>query len=167
MNIENVAVVGAGTMGNGIAHVCALAGVGVALVDLDAAALDRAMAAIDRNLERQRAKGRIGAGDRAGALGRIEPATGLERVGRAELVVEAVPEIADLKFEIFAELDRLAPKDAILASNTSSISITAIAARTSRPGEGRRDALHEPGPGHEAGRGHPRSAHGRRRPWRP
>ncbi len=135
MNIERVAVVGAGTMGNGIAHVCALAGVEVALVDSDAAALDRAVATIGRNLERQRAKGRIGAGDRTAALERIEPVTGLERIGEAGLVVEAVPEIAALKYEIFAELDRLAPGGALLASNTSSISITAIAARTSRPGQ--------------------------------
>ena len=134
MNIERVAVVGAGTMGNGIAHVCALAGLEVVLVDSDAAALDRGVATIGRNLERQRAKGRIDAGDRAGALARIEPASGLERVGQAGLVVEAVPEVAALKYEIFAELDRVAPPGAILASNTSSISITAIAARTSRPG---------------------------------
>ena len=135
MNIERVAVVGAGTMGNGIAHVCALAGLEVALVDSDAAALDRGVATIGRNLERQRAKGRIGAEDQAGALGRIEPATALERVGDAGLVVEAVPEIAALKYDIFEQLDRLAPGDALLASNTSSISITALAARTSRPGQ--------------------------------
>lgn len=134
MNIERVAVVGAGIMGNGIAHVCALAGVKVVLVDPDAAALDRAVATIGRNLERQRSKGRIGAGDRAAALERIEPVCGLERIGEAGLVVEAVPEIAGLKYEIFAELDRLAPGGALLASNTSSISITALAARTSRPG---------------------------------
>ena len=135
MNIERVAVVGAGTMGNGIAHVCALAGVEVALVDSDAAALDRAVGTIGRNLERQRAKGRIGAGDRTAAIERIEPVSALERIGEAGLVVEAVPEIAALKYEIFAELDRLAPAGALLASNTSSISITAIAARTSRPGQ--------------------------------
>ena len=135
MNIERVAVVGAGTMGNGIAHVCALAGLEVALVDSDAAALDRGVATIGRNLERQRAKGRIDAEDQAGALGRIEPATALERVGDAGLVVEAVPEIAALKYDIFEQLDRLAPRDALLASNTSSISITALAARTSRPGQ--------------------------------
>ncbi|MDE2975848.1 MAG: 3-hydroxybutyryl-CoA dehydrogenase [Gemmatimonadota bacterium] len=134
MNIERVAVVGAGTMGNGIAHVCALAGLQVVLVDTDAAALDRGVATIGRNLERQRARGRIDAGAVAGALGRIEPAPGLEHVGQAGLVVEAVPEVAALKYEIFAELDRMAPPGAILASNTSSISITAIAARTSRPG---------------------------------
>lgn len=135
MTIEQVAVVGAGTMGNGIAHVCALAGMEVVLVDSDRGALDCGVATIARNLERQRSKGRISAVERDGALGRVEPATGLERVSQAGLVVEAVPEIAGLKYEIFEQLDRFAPPGAILASNTSSISITAIAARTGRPGK--------------------------------
>ena len=135
MTINRVAVVGAGTMGNGIAHVCALAGLEVVLVDSDPDALDRGVATVGRNLERQLSKGRIDAADRDGALERIEPATGLERVGQAVLVVEAVPEIAELKYGIFEQLDRLAPPGAILASNTSSISITAIAARTRRPGK--------------------------------
>ncbi len=135
MTIERVAVVGAGTMGNGIAHVCALAGLEVMLVDSDRGALDRGAATIGRNLERQRSKGRISAAERSAALDRIESATALERVSRAGLVVEAVPEIANLKYEIFSQLDRFAPHDAILASNTSSISITAIASRTQRPGQ--------------------------------
>ena len=135
MTIDRVAVVGAGTMGNGIAHVCALAGLEVVLVDSDSGALDRGVATIGRNLERQQSRGRISAAERRRALDRIERATALERVGDAGLVVEAVPEIADLKYEIFEQLDRFAPGEAILASNTSSISITAIAARTSRPGQ--------------------------------
>ena len=135
MTIDRVAVVGAGTMGNGIAHVCALAGLEVVLVDSDSGALDRGVATIGRNLERQQSRGRISAAERRRALDRIERATALERVGDAGLVVEAVPEIADLKYEIFEKLDRFAPGEAILASNTSSISITAIAARTSRPGQ--------------------------------
>ncbi|MDE2875307.1 MAG: 3-hydroxybutyryl-CoA dehydrogenase [Gemmatimonadota bacterium] len=135
MTIERVAVVGAGTMGNGIAHVCALAGLEVVLVDSDPGAHERGLATIGRNLERQRSKGKIGEAERHAALGRIEPATALERVSRAGLVVEAVPEIAELKYGIFEQLDRLAPRDAILASNTSSISITAIAAGTTRPGQ--------------------------------
>ena len=135
MTIDRVAVVGAGTMGNGIAHVCALAGLEVVLVDSDPGALDRGVATIGRNLERQQSRGKISAEERRRALDRIERATVLERVGDAGLVVEAVPEIADLKFEIFEQLDRFSPGDAILASNTSSISITAIAARTSRPGQ--------------------------------
>ena len=135
MNFERVAVVGAGTMGNGIAHVCALAGIEVALVDPDAAALDRAMTTIGRNLARQLSKDGIPDADRERALDRIEPNTGLEHVGDAGLVVEAVPENAAVKYDIFRQLDRLAPDEAILASNTSSISITAIAAHTSRPGQ--------------------------------
>ena len=135
MTIDRVAVVGAGTMGNGIAHVCALAGLEIVLVDSDSGALDRGVATIGRNLERQQSRGRISAAERRRALDRIERATALERVGDAGLVVEAVPEIADLKYEIFEKLDRFAPGEAILASNTSSISITAIAARTSRPGQ--------------------------------
>lgn len=132
MSMHRVAVVGAGTMGNGIAHVSALAGLDVTLVDSDAGALDRAVATMARNLERQVAKGRISGPQRAEALARVVPGQ-LEDVARADLVIEAVPEIAQLKYEIFAAVDRLAPEHAILASNTSSISITAIAACTDRP----------------------------------
>ena len=135
MTIERVAVVGAGTMGNGIAHVCALAGLEVVLVDADRDALDRGVATIERNLERQRSKGKISAAERDGALDRIEPVTALDPLDGVGLVVEAVPEIAELKYAIFEQLDRIAPPHAILASNTSSISITAIAARTTRPGK--------------------------------
>ena len=135
MTIDRVAVVGAGTMGNGIAHVCAVAGMEVVLVDSDPGALEGGLATIGRNLERQQSKGKISEAERRAALASIEPATALERVSRAGLVVEAVPEIAELKYGIFERLDRLAPRDAILASNTSSISITAIAARTTRPGQ--------------------------------
>ena len=135
MSIDRVAVVGAGTMGNGIAHVCALGGLRVALIDADSGALERGVATIGRNLDRQLARGVITDEGRAGALGRIAPSASLDPVKGAGLVIEAVPEIAGLKYEIFSELDRLAPDHAILASNTSSISITAIAARTGRPGQ--------------------------------
>ncbi len=135
MTIRRVAVVGAGTMGNGIAHVCALGGLEVVLVDSDRDALDRGLATVGRNLERQRSRRRIPDADARRTLDRIEPTTALERVGDAGLVVEAVPEVAELKYEIFQRLDRLAPPQAILASNTSSISITAIAARTTRAGQ--------------------------------
>lgn len=134
MNTNRIAVIGAGTMGNGIAHVCALAGKRVTLIDADRQALDRGIATMARNLERQAAKGRITDAQRAEALACVAPGQ-LEDVARAGLVIEAVPESAPLKYEIFAELDRLAPEDAILASNTSSISITAIGARTDRPGQ--------------------------------
>ncbi len=134
MSMHRVAVIGAGTMGNGIAHVSALAGLDVTLVDSDAGALDRAVATMAHNLERQVARGRISGPQRAEALARVAPGQ-LEDVTRADLVIEAVPEIAQLKYEIFAAVDRLAPEHAILASNTSSISITAIAACTDRPGK--------------------------------
>ena len=135
MSIDRVAVVGSGTMGNGIAHVCALGGLGVELVDEDSGALERGMATIGRNLDRQLSRGLITGEERAGALGRIVPSTSLEAVKGVGLVIEAVPEIAALKYEIFSELDRLAPDHAILASNTSSISITGIAAHTGRAGQ--------------------------------
>ena len=134
MNTNRIAVIGAGTMGNGIAHVCALACRQVTLIDADRQALDRGLATMARNLGRQAAKGRITDAQRAETLARVAPGQ-LEDVARAGLVIEAVPESAPLKYEIFAELDRLAPEGAILASNTSSISITAIAARTDRPGQ--------------------------------
>ena len=133
MKIERVAVIGAGTMGNGIAHVCALSGLAVSLVDSDAPALERALATIDRNLARQLARGSIAAGDRDRALALIEGGRSLDVAARAELVIEAVPEVAALKRDIFAELDAVAPPGTILASNTSSISITAVAAATGRP----------------------------------
>ena len=133
MKIERVAVIGAGTMGNGIAHVCALGGLGVSLADADAGALERGLAMIDRNLGRQLAKGRITAEERDRARARIDGGRSLDAAAQADLVIESVPERAELKREIFAELDRAAPPGTILASNTSSISITAIAAATGRP----------------------------------
>ena len=133
MKIERVVVIGAGTMGNGIAHVCALCGLGVSLVDADAGALDRGLAAIDRNLGRQLARGRITAGERGRALALIEGGRSLNAAAHAQVVIEAVPERATLKRDIFAELDEVTPPGTILASNTSSISITAIAAATGRP----------------------------------
>jgi 3-hydroxybutyryl-CoA dehydrogenase len=134
MTVEHVAVVGGGTMGNGIAHVCAQGGLGVTLVDVDAAALDRALATIGSNLDRQVRKGTIDEAGREATLGRIRSSTSVEEAARgAQLVVEAVPEKAELKYELFQRLDTAAGPDAILASNTSSISITEIAARTSRP----------------------------------
>lgn len=133
LSFVRVAVVGAGTMGNGIAHVFAVGGAQVALIDSSGAALEGALATIGRNLRRQVAKGVLTAGEREAALGRIETATELEAAGSAELVVEAVPEVESLKREIFAKLDGIAPPGTILASNTSSISITKIGAATSRP----------------------------------
>ena len=133
MKIERVAVIGAGTMGNGIAHVCALGGLAVSLVDAHAGALDRGVATIERNLGRQLARGRITEGERGRALARIAGGRSLDAAARTDLVIEAVPEVEALKREIFAELDRVTPPGTILASNTSSISITSIAAATRRP----------------------------------
>ena len=131
--MERVAVIGAGTMGSGIAHVCALAGLGVTLIDADPAALERGAATIARNLDRQAGKGRITAADRDRAVALIDPGGSLAAAAGADLAIEAVPEVAELKGAIFAELDAVAPPHAILASNTSSISITEIGARTARP----------------------------------
>ena len=132
--MSRVAVIGAGTMGNGIAHVFAQQGWEVALVDVSSEALDRGLGTIRGNLERQVKKGTIAKDQPAAILKRIAPATALETARGAELVVEAASERSDLKFRLFAELDALADEGAILASNTSSISITEIAARTRRPG---------------------------------
>jgi len=128
-----MAVVGAGTMGNGIAHVFAQHGWDVALVDVARPALERAVATIGRNLDRQVTKGTLTAEQRAAAQARIATATDLAAVGGAELVVEAAVESEAVKLPLFADLDRLAPPGAVLASNTSSISITALGARTARP----------------------------------
>jgi 3-hydroxybutyryl-CoA dehydrogenase len=133
VGVPSVTVVGAGTMGNGIAHVFAVAGWEVHLVDVSQPALERALQTIRTNLERQVKKGVLDEARRAAALGRLKTAMGLEAVGRAALVVEAVVEDPAVKFQLFAELDRKAPESAVLASNTSSISITEIAAHTRRP----------------------------------
>ena len=130
----NVTVIGAGTMGNGIAHVFAQSGHAVTLVDLDQTRLDAALGTIDKNLGRQVAKERITADDQAATLGRIATQTDLARgVAEADLVVEAATEDATLKAKIFEQIDDHAPASAILASNTSSISITQIAGATARP----------------------------------
>ena len=131
--MERVAVVGAGTMGNGIAHVFAHAGWQVALVDVAQSALDRALETIRRNMDRQVKKGALTESDRAAALGRITTATALDAVRDQSLVVEAAVEQPATKFALFAELDRKLAPPAILASNTSSISITEIAGQTQHP----------------------------------
>lgn len=130
--IRKVAVVGAGTMGNGIVHVFAQAGYDVTMIDVRAEALEAARGTIAGNMDRQIKKGALTEADRDAALGRVSTATELAAVADADLVVEAATENRDLKFRIFEELDRHAPAHAILASNTSSISITEIAGRTGR-----------------------------------
>ena len=131
--MSKVAVVGAGTMGNGIAHVFAQHGWDVVLVDTSQEALDRAIKTIATNIEKLVKKGVGSRESGAGTLARIKPSTLLDAAKGAEIVVEAVSENPDIKFDIFEELDRLAPTGAILASNTSSISITEIAKQTRRP----------------------------------
>ena len=134
MSIHRIAVVGGGTMGNGIAHVAAQYGREVRLLDISAEVLEGAMVTIAKNLDRQVKKGIIDEGDRDATLQRIE--TGTDVAAGAEgvdLVIEAAPERAELKYDIFETLDRVAGPHTILASNTSSISITEIAARTKCP----------------------------------
>jgi 3-hydroxybutyryl-CoA dehydrogenase len=131
--MKQAAVVGAGTMGNGIAHVLAQHGWEVALIDSAAPALDKAKATIRGNLDRQVKKGSLAPDAPDLVLQRISTGTSLDAVGQSELVVEAASENPQVKFAIFEQLDREAPASAILASNTSSISITEIAARTRRP----------------------------------
>lgn len=132
--MKRITVIGAGTMGNGIAHLFAMKGREVALLDVSEAALTKGLQAIDKNLDRMVRKELLTAGEKKETLGRITTFTKLsEAVRRADLVVEAATERIDLKLDVFRELDKSAPKGIILASNTSSISITRIASVTERP----------------------------------
>ena len=130
---ERIAVVGAGQMGNGIAHVFAQSGYEVTMVDVAEAALEKGKATIASNLDRQIKKGTLQAADKDAIMGRVRTATSTDAVSTADIVIEAATENRDLKFRIFADLDAKAKPGAILASNTSSISITEIAAKTKRP----------------------------------
>jgi 3-hydroxybutyryl-CoA dehydrogenase len=132
--MKNIAVIGAGAMGNGIAHAFAQSGFKVQLIDVNQAALTTAMATITKNLDRFVAKDKIDETDKSQTLDNISTFTNIaEGVEYASLVVEAATENVDLKLKIFKELDQACPEDTILATNTSSISITQIAAQTSRP----------------------------------
>jgi 3-hydroxybutyryl-CoA dehydrogenase len=130
---DRFAVVGAGQMGNGIAHVCATSGFDVTMIDVSADALAKARATIEKNLDRQVKKGSLDQAAKDAAMGRIATATSLDAVKGATVVVEAATERKDLKLQIFRDLDAKADAGAILATNTSSISITEIAAVTKRP----------------------------------
>ncbi len=132
-SIKTVAVLGAGTMGNGIAHVFARSGYRVLLRDVEKKFLDRAIGNISKNLEREVAKNKISAADKSAALGRIQPVTDNVALVAADFVVEAAPEQLDLKVRLLKEVDAVVGPGVILASNTSSISITQLAAHTSRP----------------------------------
>ncbi len=132
--MKNISVIGAGTMGNGIAHVFAQTGFDVTLIDVQTAQLEKAMATITKNLDRQVAKGTLTEEQKSEALSKIKTNTSIsEGVANADLVVEAATENEKLKLEIFKQMDAAAPAGCILASNTSSISITKIASVTKRP----------------------------------
>lgn len=133
MNIQRVGVVGAGTMGNGIAHVFARSGYRVVLCDVEQRFLDRGLETIGKNLDREVAKNKILAEDKAATLERIEPVVERAKLAGCDFVVEAATEKFDVKTEIFRDLDRLCRPEIILSSNTSSISITKLAALTKRP----------------------------------
>ncbi|HSF92997.1 MAG TPA: 3-hydroxybutyryl-CoA dehydrogenase [Paracoccaceae bacterium] len=133
MDIKSVGVIGAGQMGNGIAHVFAMAGYNVVMQDISADALDAAMDRIRGNLERQVSREKISADDMETALARIETTTAVEKIGPCDLIIEAATENEALKHKIFASLAPHLGPDTILTSNTSSISITRLAARTDRP----------------------------------
>lgn len=132
--MKNITVIGAGTMGNGIAHVFAQSGYEVQLVDISEEALEKALATITKNMDRMIAKEKISEADKNDALSRLNTQTDMKAgVENADLVVEAATENTKLKLKIFGEMDQAAPEKAILATNTSSISITKIAAATQRP----------------------------------
>jgi 3-hydroxybutyryl-CoA dehydrogenase len=130
---DRVAVVGAGQMGNGIAHVFAQSGFPVTMIDVSQEALDKGRSTIARNVERQVKKGTIAAEDQVKILARIDLTMDMEAVAEASLIIEAASEDSGLKYRIFTDLDRVARPATVLATNTSSISITEIARRTSRP----------------------------------
>ncbi|GAB6171675.1 3-hydroxybutyryl-CoA dehydrogenase [Paradesulfitobacterium aromaticivorans] len=133
MKIARVAVVGAGTMGSGIVQVVAQAGYRVSMLDVSESALTRGRQIIEKNLLRLEEKSKLSAEEKTNILARITPGGSLDAVAEADLVIEAAVEQLDVKVQIFRDLDRLAPQHAILASNTSSLPITAIAAATRRP----------------------------------
>jgi len=133
MTMQRVGVIGAGTMGNGIAHVLARHGFSVVLCDVEQRFLDRGLATITKNLDREVAKNKITAEEKDSALKRIEPVTDRARLAECDFIIEAATEKFEVKLEIFRDLDRLTKPEVILASNTSSISITKLAGLTKRP----------------------------------
>ena len=135
MTIQKVGIIGAGQMGNGVAHVFALAGYQVALTDISAEQIEKAMATIELNMGRQVSRGNISAEDKAAALARITLVEGLDEIAQSDLVIEAVSEDEQLKRQIFTELCPKLDKETLIATNTSSISVTRLASATDRPGK--------------------------------
>jgi 3-hydroxybutyryl-CoA dehydrogenase len=135
MDTKKVAVIGAGTMGNGIAQVTAASGIAVLMTDINEAAAKRGLDAIGKSLERLVSKQKLSAEEKSAVLARIKTSTRLEDIADCDVVVEAATENVDLKLKIFADLDRIAKPSAILASNTSSISLTRIAGTIKRPSQ--------------------------------
>ena len=133
--IQKIAVIGSGQMGAGIAHVCALSGLDVTLIDIAQDQLDKAMAGIERNLGRQVARDKITQGDMTAALSRIAPDMGLDSVAACDLVIEAVAEDEAVKKSIYEAICPTLKPEALIATNTSSISVTRLAATTDRPGK--------------------------------
>jgi 3-hydroxybutyryl-CoA dehydrogenase len=133
MNVKHVGIVGAGTMGNGIAQAFAVAGVPVTMTDIGEPQLQHGLKSVDGSLERLVKKDKMTAADKAAALARIQTSTSLDALRAADLVIEAATEKLDLKLEIFGRIDQAAKADAVIATNTSSISITRLAAATKRP----------------------------------
>ncbi|NQV15876.1 3-hydroxybutyryl-CoA dehydrogenase [bacterium] len=133
MTIKTVGVIGSGTMGNGIAHVFAQTGYQVILVDIDQKFLDKGLATIGKNLDRQVAKGKITEEVKITTLSRLTPTTNLNDLANCDFVVEAATENKDIKFQLFKDLDAIVKPEVILSTNTSSISITEVAAQTNRP----------------------------------
>jgi len=132
-SIKTVAVLGAGTMGNGIAHVFARAGYSVILRDVEERFLQRGMETIGKNLDREIKKGKLAEAEKPAVLGRLKPVTDMAAIAAADFAVEAVPEKIEIKRAVLTEVDKLLRAEVILASNTSSISVTARAAMTNRP----------------------------------
>jgi 3-hydroxybutyryl-CoA dehydrogenase len=133
MQVNKVGVIGAGTMGNGIAQICAAAGYDVVMRDVEETFCERGMTTIAKNLGRLVSRGKMTEDDKAALLGRIRTTTSLDSLADADLIIEAILEVVDIKLKVFRELDQVCKDGAILASNTSSISLTKIAAATKRP----------------------------------
>ncbi len=166
MTIQTVGIIGAGTMGNGIAQACAVSGIEVVMVDISEAAVQKGLATVAGSLDRLIKKEKITAADKEAALARIKTSTSYDDLKAAQLVIEAATENYDLKLKILKQLDALLAPEVIVATNTSSISITKLAAVTSRADQLHRHALLQPRAHDGAGGDHPRPADQRRHPRR-